>query len=144
MTCLLDVNVLVALFDPTHVHHEIAHRWFGQQKPRGWATCPITENGLVRVLTNPSYPMKGFLADALLVRLRDFCASGGHAFLAADVSLTDAKRFDLAVVRGHKQLTDIYLLGLAEAHRARLATFDGSISAAALASKNQRVLLRLS
>jgi predicted nucleic acid-binding protein len=53
---LLDVNVLVALFDPVHVHHEAAHKWFGQNRKSGWATCPLTENGMVRVLSNPAYP----------------------------------------------------------------------------------------
>jgi predicted nucleic acid-binding protein len=54
-TALLDVNVLVALFDPDHVHHEVAHDWFADNGPRGWATCPLTESGFVRVVSNPSY-----------------------------------------------------------------------------------------
>ena len=56
MIALLDVNVLVALFDPAHLHHEAAHVWFGRNRSRRWATCPLTENALVRVLSNPSYP----------------------------------------------------------------------------------------
>jgi len=56
MIALLDVNVLVALFDPNHTLHEPAHRWFETERESGWATCPITENGLVRVLSNPKYP----------------------------------------------------------------------------------------
>ena len=52
---LLDVNVLVALFDPDHVHHDLAHDWFADHRSRGWATCPITENGVIRVLANPAY-----------------------------------------------------------------------------------------
>ena len=89
MTHLLDVNVLVALFDPAHLHHDAAHCWFEAEGRSGWATCPITENGFVRVLTNPAYPgRKTTVADAA-DRLRRFTGSGGHAFWADDVSLLD-------------------------------------------------------
>lgn len=52
---LLDINVLVALSDQAHVHHDLVHRWFARARASGWATCPLTENGLVRVIGNPSY-----------------------------------------------------------------------------------------
>lgn len=124
---LLDVNVLVALFDPDHVHHELAHDWFAEHRADGWATCPITENGFVRVLSHPVYGL-GTLRPALLVtRLRKFRSSGHHVFWPASVSLADEGLFNLAVASGHRQLTDVYLLGLATAMKGCLATFDRTI-----------------
>ena len=130
---LLDVNVLVALFDPDHVHHELAHDWFQQCRTRGWATCPITENGFVRVLSNPGYGGPAQRPAELIDRLSRFCASGHHVFWPDDVSLGDANLFNIGLVTGHRQLTDIYLLGLARKHRGMLATFDRTIPVHALA-----------
>ena len=124
---LLDVNVLVALFDPDHVHHDVAHDWFAEEGRPGWATCPLTQSGFVRVLSNPAY--RGTLTRAADVaeRLRRFCGSGGHVFWPGDVSLLDASVFDLSQIAGHRQLTDVYLLGLAHARGGFLATFDRGI-----------------
>ena len=131
---LLDVNVLVSLFDADHIHHDIAHDWFADHRLRGWATCPITENGLIRVLANPQYGSPVVGAPAIIERLRTFCASGHHEFWADEVSLADAALFNPAFVRGHRQLTDVYLLGLAAKKGGRLATFDRSIPLAAVRS----------
>ena len=122
---LLDVNVLVALFDPNHVHHEAAHGWFGDHRSSGWATCPLTENGVVRVLSNPAYSASAERPADIARRLDSFRESGHHVFWSDDVSVCDTRLFSLAV--GHRQLTDVYLLGLAVAHRGFLATFDRSI-----------------
>lgn len=122
---LLDVNVLIALFDPTHVHHEAAHDWFADNRTEGWATCAITENGFVRVLTNPRSAVDGRMAT-IVKSLRTFCASGHHAFWPDDLSLRD-EMFDLSYAPGHRQLTDVYLLGLAVRNDGRLATFDQGI-----------------
>jgi toxin-antitoxin system PIN domain toxin len=124
---LLDVNVLVALFDPDHVHHELAHDWFADTRHRGWATCPVTENGLVRVLSNPAYTGTTLRPKAVTGALARFCASGDHAFWPATLSLTDERIFDLSVASGHAQLTEVYLLGLATAMNGCLATFDRTI-----------------
>jgi toxin-antitoxin system PIN domain toxin len=124
---LLDVNVLVALFDPDHVHHEIAHDWFADREAEGWATCPITENGFVRVVSNPAYG-SGVRSGALVENLRKFRgASSHHAFWPEAASLTDGTLFNPAMVSGHRQLTDIYLLGLAHQMGGCLATFDKTI-----------------
>ena len=124
---LLDINVLVALFDPDHVHHDVAHDWFAEEGRAGWATCPLTQSGFVRVLSNPAY--RGTLTRAADVaeRLRRFCESGGHTFWPIDVSLLDASVFDLPQIAGHRQLTDVYLLGLAHVRGGRLVTFDRGI-----------------
>ena len=124
---LLDVNVLVALFDADHVHHEVAHDWFADSRADGWATCPLTESGFVRVLANPVYGAAVERAVTLVEALRRFCASGHHHFWPASLSLHDQRIFNLAFVRGHGQLTDVYLLGLAKKMGGRLATFDRSI-----------------
>ena len=124
---LLDVNVLVALFDPDHVHHELAHDWFADHRADGWSTCPITENGFVRVLSNPAYGPDTLRPDVLMARLRTFRSSGHHVFWPASVSLADESLFNLAVAAGHRQVTDVYLLGLAAAMKGCLATFDRTI-----------------
>ena len=124
---LLDVNVLVALFDPDHVHHELSHDWFADRRPGGWATCPVTENGFVRVLSNPAYGNAVTRPSDLISRLRRFCRSGHHVFWPDTVSLRDETLFDPAFVSGHRLVTDIYLLGLAHRQGGCLATFDRSI-----------------
>lgn len=124
---LLDVNVLVALFDPDHVHHEAAHEWFSHHRGGGWATCPITENALVRILSNPAYSRAEHRADDIRRRLEIFLASGHHAFWPDDISIADPRAFHLARLAGHRQVTDAYLVGLALHHGGRLATFDRAI-----------------
>ena len=133
MVALLDVNLLVALFDPAHVHHDPAHTWFGKNRARGWATCALTENAFVRILASPAYPGRRTTVQDATSRLARFCASGGHAFWAEVVSLRDDGRFRLNHVQGHRQLVDVYLLALAVQQRGRLATFDGSIPVHAVA-----------
>lgn len=124
---LLDVNVLVALFDPDHVHHEAAHAWFAKHRNAGWATCPLTENGLVRILANSAYSGVHETAGKIRLRLRSFCASGGHQFWADEISLRDERLFKLPSAVTHRQITDVYLLGLARHRKGRLATFDRRI-----------------
>ena len=129
---LLDVNLLVALFDPDHVHHELAHDWFADHRTNGWATCAVTENGLVRVLSNPKYGSAVVGVKAVVERLRRFLSSPGHMCWDDSLSITDERVFDPSLIRGHHQLTDVYLLGLAHRHRGQLATFDRSIPFAAV------------
>ena len=129
---LLDVNVLVALFDPDHVHHDLAHDWFADHRADGWATCATTENGFVRVVSNPRYRPDAPRPAVALDQLRRFCASGHHHFWADAVSLRDEQAFDLTVAHGHRQVTDVYLLGLAGRMGGTLATFDRTIPAGAL------------
>jgi len=141
---LLDVNVLVALFDPDHVHHELAHDWFAGEGRKAWATCPITESGFVRVLASPAYGGTLSRVPDLIARLRRFCESGGHVFWGDTVSLRDEKLFDAAFAAGHRQLTDIYLLGVAHAHGGRLATFDRSIPIRAVKGATKTTLAVIS
>ena len=121
---LLDVNVLVALFDPGHVHHEAAHDWFADNAADGWATCPITEAGFIRVLSAIGAPP--LRPATLLDYLRKFCESPAHEFWPDAISLADTNLFDLSFASG-RHLTDVYLLGLARQKNGRLATFDRTI-----------------
>ncbi len=137
---LLDVNVLVALFDADHVHHELAHDWFAREGAAAWATCPVTENGCLRVLTNPAYHTAHLRPKAVAALLRQLCGIKGHRFWRDTVSLHDGDLFDLSFVRGHRQLTDVYLLGLAKREGGRLATFDRSIPLKAVAGAKADLL----
>lgn len=120
----------MALFDSQHVNHEAAHRWFGESGKTRWATCPITESGLVRVMSNPSYPTLSATPLEVLDRLQTLCLQQGHDFWPDDVSLLNALPESMrASLQGHQQVTDYYLVCLAAAHRGKLATFfDGSLS----------------
>lgn len=127
---LLDVNLLIALFDPTHVHHERAHGWFADNRARGWATCPFTENAFIRILSRTREGRPSERPSVLATHLRAFCSAADHLFFGEDVSLLDAARFDLSAAP-HRQLADIYLVGLAHANGGALATFDRSIPVSA-------------
>lgn len=129
---LLDVNLLVALFFDRHAQHQIAHDWFEDHRRDGWATCPITENGVVRMLSNRHYIQDPWRPAEATKRLRGFRESGDHHFWTASASLVDERIFDASAIRGHKQITDIYLLGLATSAGGVLATFDQSIPLSAV------------
>lgn len=132
MTYLLDINVLVALFDTAHLHHAAAHQWFAAVGQTSWATCPITANGFVRVVSNPAYPTVSTTPGEATERLRIFCSQPGHVFWSDAVSITDVLLFDMFRLQGHRQITDAYLAGLAYRNGGRLATFDASIPLDAL------------
>ena len=122
---LLDINLLLALSDSMHVHHDAAHRWFAEIGKRAWATCPITENGYVRIVSHPNYPNRPGDVSTVLAILNLFCASKGHYFWAEDISLTTLLQPDVVVT--HNQVTDLYLLGLAVHNGGKLATLDRHI-----------------
>jgi len=132
VTHLLDVNVLIALFDPAHLHHDSAHSWFEAEGKSGWATCPITENGFVRVLTNPAYPGRKTTVEDAADRLRRFTTSGGHTFWADGVSLLNESVISTGLLSGHREITDAYLLALTVRNTGRLATFDRRLRTAAV------------
>lgn len=140
LVALLDVNLLVALFDPDHIHHDLAHDWFEDHHPHGWATCPVTENGFVRVLANPAYGATVTRPKELLERLGRFCSTKHHVFWPDAVSLSDTQIFNSSMIRGHRQVTDVYLLGLAKKMSGCLATFDRTIPLAAVAGATPSTL----
>jgi toxin-antitoxin system PIN domain toxin len=118
---------LLALFNPDHIHHEIAHDWFSDHRSDGWATCPLTENGFIRILSHRAAGVVVQPSPALVDRLAKFCASGHHVFWPDSVSLRDKRLFNPSFVAASSQLTDIYLLGLAKKMGGALATLDRTI-----------------
>ena len=124
MTYLLDVNVLIALIDPAHVQHDAAHDWFAKQGEKSWATCPLTENGVMRIVGHARYPNSPGTPAAVAQLMSGLCALPGHVFWPDDISLLDTKKLDASRLLSSAQVTDSYLLALAIAHDGRLATFD--------------------
>jgi toxin-antitoxin system PIN domain toxin len=121
---LLDVNVLIALIDPAHVQHDRAHDWFAAVGRKAWATCPLTENGVLRIVGHARYPNSPGTPSAVAELMAVLRALGGHEFWPDDVTLFDCQRIDTARLLDAGQVTDTYLLALACAHGGRLATFD--------------------
>ena len=118
------MNVLVALFDPAHIHHDAAHDWFGAHRGEGWSSGPLTENGFVRVLSNPAYPGRRTTVADAVDRLTRVAESGDHTFWADRISLLDDSVVERSRLSGHRHITDAYLLGLAVSHDGRVVTFD--------------------
>jgi uncharacterized protein len=131
MRALLDVNVLIALLDSDHTSHAVAWGWFKVHAHEGWASCPITQNGCVRIMSNPGYP-NALPIQSVMKRLADACEDNVHEFWSDDVSSLDPSTIDSTRIHGPRQLTDIYLLALAVHHDGRFVTFDTGIPLAAV------------
>jgi uncharacterized protein len=142
MRALLDVNVLLALLDQQHVHHGRARHWLEQEIAGGWASCAITQNGFVRIISKPGYP-NPITPKAAIDLLGAATTTEYHEFWPCSVSLLDSEAVDSSRVQSHHQVTDAYLFALAVRARGRFVTFDRSISAqaAAGASADQLVVL---
>ena len=132
MAYLLDVNVLIALIDPAHVQHDAAHGWFAKQGKKSWATCPLTENGVMRIVGHARYPNSPGTPAAVAQLMSGLCALQGHVFWPDDISLLDTKKLDASRLLSSAQVTDSYLLALACAHGGKLATFDRRLVADAV------------
>ncbi len=139
---LLDVNVLIALCDGRHEHHDLAARWFVAQAPQGWASCPITQNGALRIMSAPGYPGARPVVQ-VMAQLQTLCASAHHHFWPDALSLLQPGILDGAHLLGHRQLTDAYLLALAVHHRGRLVTLDGGVTLTMVPGAQASHLVRL-
>jgi uncharacterized protein len=142
MRALLDVNVLLALMDKDHIHHRNALTWWRRERESGWASCPLTQNGFVRILCQGNYPERPTAARAI-EQLRLQLAEPGHEFWPDDISVTDSGHFDRSRILGPKQITDVYLLALAVKKGGRLVTFDRAIPLAAVRGAEPRRLVML-
>ena len=131
MRALLDINVLIALHDRDHVHHIRAATWFEANIEHGWASCPLTQNGCLRIMNQHGYSSPQPLA-ALMAMLQSSTSASVHETWFDDISILDAARFQHAYMHGHRQLTDLYLLGLAVKNKGRLASFDQRIPMSAV------------
>jgi len=125
---LLDVNALVALAWDSHVHHVAIRQWFAGNSAAGWATCPVTESGFVRVSSNPSVLPSAIGVEAAREVLAGLRAAGAHRFVVDEVSMTDV---DVPSLTGHRQVTDAHLLTLARRAGMRVVTFDAGLSSLA-------------
>jgi hypothetical protein len=128
---LLDVNVLVALLDGGHLHHRVAMDWLAAHARAGWASCPLTQNGCLRILSLPTYPNPQPPAR-VAERLAAATADRSHAFWPDSLSLLEPERLHWERVLSTRHITDVYLLALAVEHRGCLVTFDRSLAVAAV------------
>jgi toxin-antitoxin system PIN domain toxin len=142
MIALLDANMLIALLDAAHVHHQEAHEWLTANRSRGWATCPLTQNACLRVFSQPAYP--GYLGvSAIARRLGKAVEARDHTFWPDTLSLCDTNLFSHENILGPRHLTDLYLLALAVENGGRLVTFDRSVSTSAVRRATQNHLVHL-
>jgi toxin-antitoxin system PIN domain toxin len=128
---LLDINVLLALLDSDHVDHRRAHAWLDANLTGGWASCALTENGFVRIISQARYPNPIAPAEAIDL-LERAAAASDHAFWPCDATILDPATIDRVRLHGARQVTDAYLLALAVRHGGRLVTFDRSIALVAV------------
>jgi toxin-antitoxin system PIN domain toxin len=142
---LPDINILLALTDPVHVHHQAASQWFAQASQQGWATCPLTENGFVRILASPAYPGISLNPEETIALLETILRNHAatHHFWPDSVSLADRTLFRPKAIRGHRQITDVYLLGLCQRNRGTLVTLDTGVAPDALLAPHPDLIHRL-
>ena len=143
MRALFDINVLIALLDADHPHHTWSARWLKTNARHGWASCPLTQNGCVRIMSQPGYP-NAVPVREITQRLREATNHTAHRFWPDDLSLLDTDAVDDNQIHGPRQVTDVYLLALAVKYSGRFVTFDGTIglSAARGATDQSLVILK--
>ncbi|MBX9927128.1 MAG: PIN domain-containing protein [Hyphomicrobiaceae bacterium] len=142
MRSLFDVNVLLAMLDADHIHHPRVRAWWADHRGDGWASCPLTQLGFLRIVAQPSYARIRPLADAIVL-LKRATARADHAFWPDDLSMLDATVIDHTRVLGPRQLADIYLLALATKHGGRLITLDTGIPRAAVPGSKESNMVML-
>ncbi|MEY2860166.1 MAG: hypothetical protein RL392_624 [Pseudomonadota bacterium] len=131
MRALLDINVLIALHDRDHIHHERAALWLEDNIALGWASCPLTQNGVLRIMSQPGYSSPQPLG-VLINMLQSATSTSYHQLWSDSVSMLDSSRFHHAHLHGPRQLTDVYLLALAVENGGRLVGFDQRIPLSAV------------
>jgi hypothetical protein len=126
-TALLDLNILTALLWPTHEHHTAAHRWFGGRANALWATCPLTQLGFVRLVTNPAFSRDALSPADAVALLAENLKHPQHEFWPDDLPVPAAVEDIEDRLQGHRQMTDAYLVALARKRKAVVATFDRGV-----------------
>lgn len=142
MRALFDVNVLIAMLDQAHPHHKPASSWLKDNIKLGWASCPITQNGCIRIMSQASYPGARPVAQ-IIERLGGALKHSAHQFWPDDASIADPLIVDGTRVHSARQITDTYLLSLAVKHGGRLVTFDSGIALNAVKGAEVRHLVTL-
>ena len=137
-----DINMLLAMLDPMHVNHHKARGWYAEVGSKGWATCPLTENGLVRIISLPSYPGIRVKTETALFLLQAAVESSTakHYFWQDGVSLRDRNLVNPAKIAGPKQITDVYLLALCQQNGGTLVTLDAKMTVSAIVSPRADLL----
>jgi len=123
-TTLLDLNILTALLWPDHEHHTAAHAWFSKRAPAPWATCPLTQLGFVRLVTNPAFSPEALSPPQAIALLAQNIAHERHEFWSENLQVANAVKGMEPRLSGYRQITDAYLLALAKQRKGVLATFD--------------------
>lgn len=143
MRSLLDVNVLIALVDENHTFHRLSHRWFATHRDEGWASCPITENAVVRIIAGNTYrQVRQLSVQDVTDALNGFDRST-HEFWPDDITIIDGSTISTNHIHGAGQLTDVYLLALAVKNGGRFVTFDQRIPLIAVPKAKQENLMIL-
>lgn len=140
---LLDTNVLIALLWPSHEDHETAVRWFAANRKKGWATCPVTEAGFVRIVSNPAFSRDAVSPREATDLLAANTSAPDHVFWAADRPFAEATAFAAVRLVGHRQVTDAYLLGLAISKSGCLATMDRAMTPLTRDGSKERAAITL-
>lgn len=141
MIALLDVNVLIALAWPNHVHHEAAHRWFRTQQPTGWATTAVTQSGFVRISSNPKVFQQARTPTQALALLGQITGLPGHEFWEDRTDLCHSPHLAASRIIRYDQVTDAHLLAIALDHGGILATFDRGIPGLAPTPRRNRIVV---
>lgn len=139
---LLDTSILIALLDASHIHHRLVSQWLPEHASSGWASCPITLNGCIRILSQPSYPNR-LPMEVVVQGLRQAMQNPLHEFWADDINPANATAINWSYTVRPAQLTDVYLLALAVARQGRLVTLDKGIALACVAGAQARHLVTL-
>ncbi len=126
MRALLDINVLIALFDEDHTHHGAASEWLEDNIEHGWASCPLTQNGCIRIMSQPRYPNAVHVTE-IIAMLQNAVSTKHHGFISDNISLLNSDTIDHGRLLSPRHLTDIYLLALAVENDCRFITFDRSV-----------------
>ena len=142
MVSLLDVNVLISLAWPSHVHHDVAHNWFAGNSVNGWATCPLTQCAFLRISSNPKIIPEAVSVQETLKVLEGFAKETHHVFWPDDLTVVESG-FPSSLLLGHRQVADAYLLGLAIQNKGKLVTLDQDISALLPTKSPHRDALRV-
>ena len=143
MRALLDVNVLIALLDAGHLHHRLSTNWLTAHIKQGWASCPLTQNGCIRIFSNPAYP-NAVPASQIAQRLAEAAQHPAHSFWPDSISLLEPDRLAWDRLLSGRQVTDAYLLALAVEQGGRLITLDRGVPLAAVRGAQSQHLVVLS
>jgi toxin-antitoxin system PIN domain toxin len=141
--CLIDTNLLIALLWPSHERHDVALKWFTRHRAKGWATCPFTQAGFVRIVSNPAFSRDAVHPREAIQILAANTAAKDHTFWPDDLPFAEAAAFADVRLLGHQQVTDAYLLGLAIRRGGVLATLDQRIAALLDSKSPERTALEL-